>query len=113
MKEIEILVEVYEESEKILNTLHKFNYIGIVEVIDEYYYDPMRNDLKPDDNKHLSKCLRLRIKNNKYFVTYKEDIFNGEEWLYSNEHETEIENIDVFRNILLSLGYKQLLVINN
>lgn len=60
MKEIEILVEIKEDIDKILPKFDNFKYVGIMEVVDEYYYDPKREDLKPDKNKRLDKCLRFR-----------------------------------------------------
>lgn len=113
MKEIEILVELYENIENIKNKFSKFEYHGLKHVIDEYYYDPKRNTLKPDKNMQLDHCLRLRSKNNKYYITYKDDIFDNGQWLYSNEYETAIENVDMLREIFARLGLKKLLVIDN
>ena len=66
MKEIEILVELYENIESIKNKFINFEYLGLKHVIDEYYYDPKRDVLKPDENMQLEHCLRLRNKNNVY-----------------------------------------------
>lgn len=54
-----MLVEIYDEIETIKNKFKKFNYVGLKKTIDEYYYDPKRDDLKPDDNNQLNHCLRL------------------------------------------------------
>ena len=48
MKEIEILVEVYSPIEEVINILSKFKYLGTKEVVDTYYYDPLRKNLKPN-----------------------------------------------------------------
>ena len=40
MKEIEILVEVYLPISEVINALDKFEYLGIKEVVDKYYYEP-------------------------------------------------------------------------
>ena len=113
MKEIEILVEVYSSIDEIKNILNKFDYKGSKEVIDEYYYDPNKDDLKPDKDNKLYKCLRLRQKANEFFITYKDDIFDNGKWLYSNEYETKVESIDITRNILNKLGYIKFIEINN
>ena len=78
MKEIEVLAEVYDDIETIKNKFKKFNYVGLKKTIDEYYYDPKRDDLKPDDNNQLNHCLRLRSKNDEYSITYKDDVFSNE-----------------------------------
>ena len=93
MKEIEILVDVYDDIEKIKDIFKKFEYVGLNEVIDEYFYDPLRENLKPDKNGSLNHCLRLRQKNAKYLITYKDDIFENGKWLYSDEYETKIESL--------------------
>ena len=113
MKEIEILVEVYDDIQNIKNALKKFEYIGTKHTIDEYYYDPKRDDLKPDENNKLSHCLRLRNKNNEYYITYKDDIFDNEKWIYSNEYETKIESIDILKEIFEKIGLKKFIEIDN
>ena len=113
MKEIEILVEVYDDLPKIKEVLKQFEYIGLKHTIDEYYYDPKRKDLKPDKDNQLSHCLRLRSKNNEYSITYKDDIFENSQWLYSNEYETKVESIDMLKEIFKRLGLKKFIVIDN
>lgn len=71
MKEIEILVEVFDTKDRVKETLSSFNYMGLNKVIDEYYYDPKRDTLKPSKDDELYHCLRLRTKNNKHYITYK------------------------------------------
>ena len=68
MKEIEILVELYDDIEVVKEKIKKFNYVGLKKTIDEYYYDPLRDTLKPDENNQLNHCLRLRQKNNEYSI---------------------------------------------
>ena len=113
MKEIEILVEVYEDIEKVKKSLKKYDHIGLKHTIDEYYYDPKRKDLKPDKNNQLSHCLRLRSKNNDYYITYKDDVFDKGKWLYSNEYETKIESIEMMKEVFERLGLKKFLEIDN
>ena len=40
MKEIEILVQVYDDDEKVEKVLSNFKYIKTKKIIDEYFYDP-------------------------------------------------------------------------
>lgn len=113
MKEIEILVELYDNIEDVKEKFKQFNYEGLKRTIDEYYYDPKRDDLKPDKDNQLSHCLRLRTKNNDYSITYKDDVFDNGKWLYSNEYETKIENIDMLREIFNKLGLVKFIEIDN
>ena len=113
MKEIEILVEVYDTPDKVKEVLSKFEYIGLKHTIDEYYYDPKRGALKPDEKNNLQHCLRLREKNNDYSITYKDDVFDGDKWLYSNEFETKVDDIKVLRTIFEKIGLKKFIIIDN
>lgn len=113
MKEIEILVQVYSPIEEVIKVLNKFNYEGTKETIDVYYYDPMRNNLKPDSKGQIDECLRIRTKDNKNYITYKVDNFDNGKWLYSDEYETEVDNIYMISEILKRLGFKELLTIHN
>lgn len=113
MKEIEILVEVKDDIDTVKNKLKDFEYVGLNHTIDEYYYDPLRDALKPDNNNQLANCLRLRAKNDNYYVTYKNDVFEGEKWLYSNEYETKIESIEMMKEVFERLGLKKFLEIDN
>ena len=113
MKEIEILVELYDDFYKVKKVLDQYDFVGIKKVIDEYYYDPMRDDLKPDKNNKLYNCLRLRQKNDDFTITYKNDVYDEDKWLFSNEFETKIESINIFKNILAKLGFKKYIEINN
>ncbi len=115
MHEIEILVEVYDSVDKIKKLFKKLNfkYVGKKKTIDEYYYDPKRSELKPDKNGQLYHCLRLRQKNNEYFITYKDDVFKGEKWIYSDEYETKVESIDTLKTIFDKLGLVKFIEINN
>lgn len=113
MKEIEILVEVYDDVEKIKEIFKKFNYIGLKKTIDEYYYDPKRPELKPDQNNQLNHCLRLRTKNDEYSITYKDDVFEKGKWLYSDEYETKVESIGMIKEIFNRLGLVKFIEIDN
>lgn len=113
MKEVEILVEVYDDISVVKEKLKKYKYIGLKHTVDEYYYDPKRKTLKPDKNNQLSHCLRLRKKNKEYYITYKDDVFQNGKWLYSNEYETKIESIKILKQIFKKLGLKKFIEINN
>ena len=91
MKEIEILVEVFDTKDRVKETLSSFNYMGLNKVIDEYYYDPKRDTLKPS----------------------KDDVYDNNKWLYSNEYETEVEKIDMLKEIFNKLGLVKFIEINN
>lgn len=114
MKEIEILVELYTDIDICKQIFKKFNFIGTNHVIDYYYYDPLRSNLKPNQNYELNECFRLRKKDNKNYITYKVDHFNDKNvWLYSDEYETQVEDIKMLEKIIKSLGLKELIIINN
>lgn len=113
MKEIEVLVELYNSTEEVKEKFKQFDYKGLKRTIDEYYYDPKRDDLKPDKNNQLNHCLRLRTKNDDYSITYKDDVFENGKWLYSNEYETKFENIDILREIFNKLGLIKFIEIDN
>lgn len=114
MKEIEILVEVYESENEALEKLKKYEFIGIKKTIDIYYYDPLRENLKPNENNQLNECFRLRKKAEEYFICYKIDKFDeNKKWLYSDEYETNIGSFEEASNIIKRLGLKELLRIEN
>lgn len=113
MKEIEILVELYTDINKCKEVLNSYELIGEKYTVDTYYYDPLRDNLKPNEKMQLNECLRVRNKGNKYFLTYKVDYFEKDIWLYSDEYETEISEVEMLNKIIERLGLEKLLVINN
>lgn len=114
MKEIEILVEVYSKKEFVNDVFKKFNYIGEKETIDTYYYDPKRENLKPDKSLRLTEAFRLRKKDGKNYITYKIDNFDDNNiWLYSDEYETEVLDYNTIEKIIDKLELKPLIVINS
>ena len=113
MKEIEILVEVYDDIKKIKEIFKKFQYVGLKKTVDEYYYDPLRDTLKPDKTGGLNHCLRLRTKNDEYSITYKDDVFDNGKWLYSDEYETKVDSITMVKNIFDRLGLIKFMEIDN
>lgn len=113
MKEVEILVEVFDTKENVLSILKKFKDGGIKNTIDKYYYDPLRENLKPM-NLRLTECFRIRQKENINYITYKVDKFNKDDkWIYSDEYETRVESISELSKIIEHLGLKELITINS
>ena len=53
---------MYDDIKKIKEAFKDFTYIGLKKTIDEYYYDPLRDNLKPDKKVGFNHCLRLRQK---------------------------------------------------
>ena len=113
MKEIEILVEVRESKESALKKLQRFKHAGTVNIQDTYYYDPRHKEQFIDENDAFKRMFRVRRKGDKAFLTYKEDHFEEEEWLYADEWETRIDDPAIMQSILEHLGYEALVVVNN
>jgi len=114
MKEVEILVEVLDKKESALKKLEKFEFMGVKETLDLYFFDPKRSELKPEKGGRLNACFRLRKKDKKAQMTYKIDNFdkNGK-WIYSDEDEVEVSDLRIAENIIEHLGLKKLVEIDN
>lgn len=115
MKEIEVLVMINEnDSISVLKKIEsKTKYVAQKKVEDTYFYDPKRKNLQPDDMLSIYECFRLRKKGDKNYLTYKIDNFDeNNKWLYSDEHETEIESYDEAKNIILKLGLRELVLVD-
>lgn len=113
-KEVEILVEVFDKKKFALKKLSGLKFLGDKKIVDIYLFDSKREDLKPDKHGQLKKSLRIRSKDNEASITYKVDHFNKEGvWLYSDEHETVVNNYDETREIFSKLGFKELVRIEN
>lgn len=113
MKEIEIEVKFENSKEEILNILSKFEYVGEKEIIDTYYYDPLRNNLKPESDLRLNETFRIRKNNDECFITYKKQHFKGKLWIYSDEYETKVMDYNVINNIISLLGLIPLITVHN
>ena len=113
MEEIEILVEVYDNIDSVRDKLKDFKQLGAKHTIDKYYYDPKRTELKPSKSGELFHCLRLRKKDNDYYITYKDDVFEDNKWLYSNEYETKVDDIITLETIFNKLGLVSFIEIDN
>lgn len=113
MEEVEILVKLNETKKKALSKLKKYKEAGIKKVLDVYFFDPKRGNLKQTSSGTLKECFRLRKKGDKNFITYKIDYFNGKIWSHSDEHETEISSFETAEKIISHLGLKELIRIDN
>lgn len=114
MREIEILVEVFDKKKDALKILNRFDSIGVKKITDTYFYDPLRSDLKPDKIGRLKKCLRLRQKDEIDYLTYKIDHFGkNDTWIHSDEHEIKISDLNMATKILTDLGMEVLVEIKN
>lgn len=110
MKEIEILVNVLDSKEKVLKILSNFKYNGIKKVLDIYLYDPKTNKFHFKNKE----CLRIRKKDSKNFLAYKKDNYDSNgNWIYSDEHETEINDFEIVMKIMEQFGLKELIKIDN
>lgn len=115
MKEIEILVRIDEKDRK--KAMDKLNKIATFQkekkVVDTYFFDPLRESLKPDKDWAIYECFRLRDSNGKIYVTYKVDNFDEQgKWLYSNESETMVESKEAMQQIITNLGLQELVVVD-
>jgi predicted adenylyl cyclase CyaB len=113
MKEVEILVEVFDKKDKVLEILKKFEFKGSKKITDIYFLNPFTKDLKIINNKCPRKWFRVRKKEDKCLFCFKEDVYKKDKWLYSNEYETEAKDFDALVKIIEKLGFKELLTINN
>ena len=108
--EIEVLVKVESNLDMLKDyfaKLAKFKHKKHIK--DYYFYDPLRNNLKPDDSGHLYESLRVRDAGSVFSLTNKIDCFdNNGKWNYSDEFETDISDFDNTITILKNLGFKQL-----
>lgn len=113
MQEIEILVELMASIDDAKKALSIFNYQGAKKTLDVYYFDPLRENLKMNNSDKILECCRVRTKNEKSYVTYKVDIYNGDLWSHSDEYETEVQDANSIHSILNCLGLKELVTIVN
>ncbi|MCX6741273.1 MAG: class IV adenylate cyclase [Candidatus Parcubacteria bacterium] len=114
MKEVEILIDVLSTRDEALKVLGQLDDSGAKRILDVYFYDPLRPDLKARAGGRLLKSFRVRKKNNKCFLTYKIDNFDKDDnWIYSDEHEMGIDDFDTALLILQHLGLKELVRVDN
>jgi predicted adenylyl cyclase CyaB len=113
-KEVEILVEVLDSKKEAIKKLSGLKFLGNKKTLDVYFFDPKRQDLKPDKNGQLKNCLRVRTKDGKASVAYKVDHFDKKGiWLYSDEYESDVSDFLKIEEIFSKLGFKELVRIEN
>lgn len=113
MREIEVLAELKDDIQTAMEKLFGLEYCGDKQTVDTYYVDPKRKNLKLNVKKKLMECCRIRSKGNKSYVTYKLDKYQGDKWLYSEEYETEINDLRAMEMIFDCLGLEVLVVVDN
>ncbi|MFA5931389.1 MAG: class IV adenylate cyclase [archaeon] len=114
MKEIEVLVELFEDKEIALKKLSKTSKEIVKHTKDIYYFHEQNEKLKPKGNSFPKECFRIRSKQGKYFLAYKIDRFDKKGvWVYSDEYETEIKEFETTNKIISLLGYTKLVELNN
>jgi len=113
MKEIEVEVAFDNTKEEVMKVLSKYEFVGEKEITDIYYYDPERDNLKPESDLRLSETFRLRKKDNKCLITYKKQHFEGKLWVYSDEYETEVKDYETVKIIISMLGLVPLITVHN
>ena len=111
-EDVKILVRVFADEQTILQKLSKFEFIGQDRMIDTYYYDPLRPDFRPDATGRLNPRLRLRRQDGMGSLTYKTDHFNGDEWVYSDRVDLDIDDVYAIHGILYSLGLRELVTVD-
>ncbi len=110
MREIEILVKVFDSKKVALSKLKKFKSKGVKKTYDIYFYDPKLEIKKNIKNPNF----RLRKKDDKCYMTYKKDYRDKKgKWIYSDEHEIEISDFDDALKIINHLGLKPLVEVEN
>lgn len=113
MIELEVLVEILDTYENAVLALSKYEHIKDSLIIDEYFYDPLRKNLKPDSFGKTFECLRIRQCQKENKLTYKQDVYKKGVWQYSNENELTIKDANSLKQIFHHLGLKELLTIRN
>ena len=113
-REVEILVPVLSDAAASQSALETLDFVSSAQTIDTYFYDPSRPDLQPDETGRIQACMRLRTKDgiDGGWLAYKKDNFKGDEWLYSDEYETRVEDPKAAEDIVRQLGLKVLTIVN-
>jgi len=107
--EIELKFPLLNSEETInkLNSLAKPEKNGILQK-DTYYNPPHKNFL---DKKPISEWLRLRESKKGNSINYKRWHNDSGNTTSCDEHETLIDNLKEYREILTSLGFKEVIVV--
>lgn len=113
MKEMEVLVTFDNTKDEVMNILSQFDFKGEKEIFDTYYVDPLRENLKPENDLRLNETFRVRRNKDACFVTYKKQHFEGKLWVYSDEYETEVNDYKIMEQIVSMLGLEVLITVHN
>lgn len=113
MKEIEVEVAFDNTKKEMIELLSKYEYLGEKEIYDIYYYDPLRDNLKPESDLRLNETFRIRKTDKGCYMTYKKQHFKGKLWIYSDEYEVVIENFETVKIIISMLGLEYLITVHN
>lgn len=113
MKEIEVEVTFDNTKAEVMKILSRFDFIGKKDISDTYYCDPLRKNLQPETDLRLNETFRVRKTKEKCFLTYKKQHFKGKLWVYSDEYETKVEDSNTIKKIIMMLGLKPLIKVNN
>lgn len=112
-QEVEILFKLNEDINDVLAKLKNLTLEGAKRTVDTYYTDSLRDDLNPLETGRLLRCFRLRETKSQNLMTYKIDHFSKDEWLYSDEFETEVADASIAKNIFANLGLNVLVVVDS
>lgn len=113
MKEIEVMITFENSKKEIIDILSQFEYYGEKEIIDTYFVDPLRKNLKPESDLRLNETFRIRKDNENCYLTYKKQHFKGKEWIYSDEYETKIDDYKTIKQIVSLLELEELITVHN
>lgn len=113
MKEMEISVAFDNTKEEVLKILSRFEFVCEKEIHDTYYVDPLRDNLKPEDDLRLNETFRIRRDKSACYITYKKQHFEGKLWTYSDEFETRVEDYATMEKVVSMLGLEPLITVHN
>jgi len=113
MKEIEILVQLHNVTiDQAKEKLEQHILEKEQHTIDEYYTHENITQLQPDTAGKIFSCLRIRDKGGKSYITYKDDKYKEDTWLYSDEWETVVGDSSTIKSILLKMGFVPLVLVD-
>lgn len=111
-REIEIKLEITEKDyEKYLSLLLENGSSHTKKEQNDIYFSPKYRPFFGGDID--DECLRVRIMNDKYILSYKKIFFgNSDEDIHLEEHESEVSNLEQVIKILECLGIEKVLTLH-
>ena len=111
-REIEVKLEITEKDyEKYLSLLLKNGSNHTKKEQNDIYFSPKYRPFFGGDID--DECLRIRIMNDKYILSYKKIFFgNSDEDIHLEEHESEVSNLEQVIKILECLGIEKVLTLH-